>query len=124
MLILIKSKIFQHDIRTWNARPTLEHTWDNFQDAFRLAYDSLRDLGDLTMSQSPVLNQSQLIESTMSAMQSAGGQFTEDQEPLQDSTGPLRHTLPPSESPPSLDEQHASNAFESTLLRKFAELTT
>ena len=69
MLILIKSKIFQLNIRTWNAKDPADKTWDNFKDDFRFAYDSLRELGDLTLDQSPVINQAQLMDSIMHAMQ-------------------------------------------------------
>ena len=68
MLIIIKSKKFTQDIRTWNARPAIDKTWELFKDYFRNAYDAMRDLGDLTMDQSPVLNQAQLMESIMLAM--------------------------------------------------------
>ena len=68
MLIIIKSKRFTHDIRAWNARPTPDKTWDHFKDFFRTAYDAMRNLGDLTMDQSPVLNQAQLCESIMLAL--------------------------------------------------------
>ena len=71
MLMLIKSKRFQVDIRTWNATDPAHKTWDNFQDDFRSAYDSLRDMGDLTVDQSPVLNQAQLMQSILLAMQEA-----------------------------------------------------
>ena len=57
MLIIIKSKKFQVDIRAWNARPLVDKTWDNFKDSFRNAYDALCDLSDLTMEQSPMLSQ-------------------------------------------------------------------
>ena len=55
MLITIKSTRFQLDIQTWNVRPLADKIWDNFKDAFRSAYDELRDLGDLTLDQSPAL---------------------------------------------------------------------
>ena len=82
-----------------------------------MAYDSLRDLGDLTIAQSPVLNQAQLMESIMHAMQLAGNQYGQESEQLpQDVAGPPRHIPPP-------PQQHANNAFESNLLKIFAELT-
>ena len=68
MLMLIKSKRFQVDIRAWNATDPARRTWENFQDDFRSAYDSIRDLGGLTVDQSPVLNQAQLMESILHAM--------------------------------------------------------
>ena len=114
MLILIKSKRFQLDIRTWNARPPIEYTWENFQDSFRLAYDALRDLGDITLAQSSVLNQAQLMKSIMHAMQIIAA-AADDSPPPEESPPP-----PPEQRQP---EQHAGNAFESTLLKKIAELT-
>ena len=69
--MLIKSKRFQVDIQTWNARDLADKTWDNFKDNFCSQYDSLRALGDLTLDQSPVLNQAQLMESIMHTMQLA-----------------------------------------------------
>ena len=71
MLILIKSKRFQLDIRTWNTTDSAHKTWDNFKDDFRAASNSLRKFGDLTVDQSPVLNQAQLMESIMNKMQLA-----------------------------------------------------
>ena len=35
MLILIKSRGFQLDICTWNAKDPAYKTWDNFKDSFR-----------------------------------------------------------------------------------------
>ena len=112
MLMLIKSKRFKVDIRTWNATDPAYKTWDNFQDDFRAAYDSIRDLGDLTVDESPVLNQAQLMESIMHAMQEAnrGIPVEEEEDPI------LRlHDPPP--------QERANNAFENTLMRKFEELS-
>ena len=117
MLILVKSKRFQVDIRTWNTRPPAEHTWDNFkEDTFRIAYNSLRALGDLTLDQSPVLNQAQLMESIMHAMQLAAAQSDNSAFDAAD-TPPY----PPVQQ--QQQQQHAGNSFESTLLKKFEELT-
>lgn len=68
MFIVIKLRRFQVKIRVWYLKPVANKTWDNFKDAFRESYNSLRDLGDLTIEQSPVLNQAQLLEQIMQAI--------------------------------------------------------
>ena len=113
MLVIIKLKRFQLDIRTWNATPLADNTWDNFKDTFRSAYGSLRDLGDLTLDQSPVLNQSQLMEFIMHAMQLASHQADE---PPSDAVETPAFLPPPN--------HQAKNAFESTLLKKIEEITS
>ena len=113
MLILIKSRRFQLDIRIWNATDPVHKTWDNFKDDFRAAYDTLRELGDFTVDQSPVLNQAQLMESIMNAMQIAA-------------TGVYNSEYGDPSPPPEQQarDEHANNTFENTLLRKFEELTS
>ena len=112
MLMLIKSKRIQVDIRTWNAIDPAYKTWDHFQDDFRSAYDSIRDLGDLTVDESPVLNQAQLMESILHAMQEANRGV-----PIEEEEDPILHL----HDPPPRDR--ANNAFENTLMRKFEELS-
>ena len=119
MLMLIKSKRFQVDICAWNATNPAHKTWDNFQDDFRSAYDSIRDLGDLAIDQSPVLNQAQLMESIMHAMQEAG---RISPLPEQNGTGPPRYCLPIAEEPAPVHTEQANSAFETRLLAKFEAL--
>lgn len=107
MLILIKSKRFQLDICTLNSIDPAHKTWDNFKDDFRTAYNSLRELDDLTIDQSPVLNYAQLMELTAAQT---------DNEPSADS-------LLPQVCQPTCEEQ-TNNTFEITLLRRFEELAT
>ena len=110
MLILIKSRRCQLDIRTWNATDPAHKTWDSFTDDFRSAYEFLHELGDLTLKNSPVLNQAQLMKSIMNAIQLDADQT----EHLLDDTAP---------SPDQDPQEQANNTFEITLLRKFEELT-
>ena len=69
------------------------------------------------MEQSNVLNQAQLMESIMLAMQRSDAleQATVDHPP---------HLLPPPPQNPPTQQQQANNAFEMNLLQKFEELTT
>ena len=68
------------------------------------------------MDQSPVLNQAQLMESIMLAMQRSAAL----EEAIVDPVPPL---VPPTPQNPPTQQQHANNAFETTLLQKFEELT-
>ena len=117
MLIIIKSKRFNMDIRAWNTRPLVDKTWDNFKDSFRNAYDVLRDLGDLTVQESPMLSQAQLMETIMHAIQ----QSSDLEEAIMDPLPPVISVI--SQNPPT-QQQQAKNAFQNTLMKKFEELTT
>lgn len=41
-LIISKTNAFSQDIRAWLRRPRAEHTWQNFKEHFRTAYQELR----------------------------------------------------------------------------------
>lgn len=114
MLILIKSKRCQVDIGTWNTRHPVEHTQNNFKNSYRIAYDSLCELGNLTLDQSPMLNQAQLMESILHAMQFVAAET--------DGSAPDTAENPPPPPEQQQQEQHAGNTFKNTLLKKIKEL--
>ena len=115
MIIFIKSKRFQINIQTCNARDLADKIWDNFKDDVCIAYKSLQELDALTLDQSPVLDQAQLMESSIHAMQLSAGNVDGQSLGLTPSSEHIQQEQP---------QEQLNNVVESTLLGKFEELTS
>ena len=120
MVIILKSKRFNLDIREWNKKEPQDKSWETFQTYFSTAYDSLRDTDELTIQDSPVLNQAQLAQAILQAMepQTSNLLITDDH-----STVPSAESLTHSTSTNPSNHINAAVTGNETILQKLEALT-
>ena len=129
MLIILKSKRFNHDIREWNKLDPGDKTWDKFQDFFSTAYDSLRDTDDLTIADSTIINQAQLTQAILNAME------TSQHQPIQTHTSNIipatedltqestSTTLPITTNAPKLENVNHTVTGQESILERLELIT-
>ena len=108
-VILKRLRIFNSSITEWNKKvrttPAL-NTWINFKSFFRVAYEDLREVGELRLADTS-FNQANLVTQIVDAVQESLGSLPA--EPYPYTTAPLQqviHSPPPVETFPQ-----ANNAF-------------